>query len=181
MRAQYGLVGRLDALRTYHAPERMEDLAAARKRLVFEELFMVQLALLLRRQRLLAARSEVDLQGTCIGGSPLLEAARRSLPFALTEAQERALGEVLSDMAGPVPMMRLLQVGGGCGPRPERGAGGARSAAAGPPTDSSPAATSTSTFLFHFHPQRRGTSAAARRSSPSWRSRRRAARAGRAR
>ena len=56
MRAQYGLVGRLDALRTYHAPERMEDLAAARKRLVFEELFMVQLALLLRRQRLLAAQ-----------------------------------------------------------------------------------------------------------------------------
>ena len=179
MRAQYGLVGRLDALRTYHAPERMEDLAAARKRLVFEELFMVQLALLLRRQRLLAARSEVDLQGTCIGGSPLLEAARRSLPFALTEAQERALGEVLSDMAGPVPMMRLLQVGGGgCGPRPERGEpGGAASAAAGPPTDSSPGATSTSTS----HPQRRGTSAAARRSSPSWRSRRRAARAGRAR
>lgn len=176
MRAQYGLVGRLDALRTYHAPERMEDLAAARKRLVFEELFMVQLALLLRRQRLLAARSEVDLQGTCIGGSPLLEAARRSLPFALTEAQERALGEVLSDMAGPVPMMRLLQVGGG-GCKPERGAGGAASAAAGPPTDSSPAATSTSTY----HPQRRGTSAAARRSSPSWRSRRRAARAGRAR
>lgn len=117
VRAQYGLVGRLDALRTYHAPQRMEDLAAARKRLVFEELFMVQLALLLRRQRLLAARSEVDLQGTCIGGSPLLEAARRSLPFALTEAQERALGEVLSDMAGPVPMMRLLQVGGGCGPK----------------------------------------------------------------
>ena len=35
----------------------------------------------------------------------------------LARVRERALGEVLSDMAGPVPMMRLLQVGGGCGPK----------------------------------------------------------------
>jgi len=40
----------------------------------------------------------------------LLEAVRGALPFELTGAQDRAMGQIVADMAKPIPMMRLLQV-----------------------------------------------------------------------
>lgn len=43
-------------------------------------------------------------------GTKLLDATRKALPFSLTEAQDRVIGEVVADMSKPLPMMRLLQV-----------------------------------------------------------------------
>ena len=57
-----------------------------------------------------APRDEADLAGNAITDTALVELAREALPFQLTGAQDRALGEILDDMAAPAPMARLLQV-----------------------------------------------------------------------
>ena len=57
-----------------------------------------------------APRNEADMAGNAITDTSLVEAAREALPFRLTGAQDRALAEVLDDMAVPAPMARLLQV-----------------------------------------------------------------------
>jgi ATP-dependent DNA helicase RecG len=74
------------------------------RRLVYEELFFLQLALARRRR---GVRAQT---GIAFDGSPAAIArAVRRLPFALTGAQERALREIARDMARPEPMNRLLQ------------------------------------------------------------------------
>ncbi|MBW2420679.1 MAG: ATP-dependent DNA helicase RecG [Deltaproteobacteria bacterium] len=79
-------------------------LSAAHERLVLEELFLLELGLVLRR------RAQAALPGVPIDvGSERLRAAPESLPFRLTGAQERAWGEIQSDLARPHPMNRLLQ------------------------------------------------------------------------
>ncbi len=50
------------------------------------------------------------MAGNAITDTALVEIAREALPFKLTGAQGRALGEILDDMAAPAPMARLLQV-----------------------------------------------------------------------
>ena len=111
VRARRGLVSRADALRQAHFPAAGTDLALAAeratpgfRRLVFEELFFLQLALARRRQ---GVRGE---PGIAFDASPAaVAAAIRPLPFALTGAQRRALAEIAGDMARPEPMSRLLQ------------------------------------------------------------------------
>ncbi|BDG06601.1 ATP-dependent DNA helicase RecG [Anaeromyxobacter oryzae] len=111
VRARRGLLGRADALRQAHFPPAGTDLllAAARatpafRRLVFEELFFLQLALALRRR---GVRSE---PGIAFDASrTALASAVAPLPFRLTGAQEKALAEIARDMARPEPMNRLLQ------------------------------------------------------------------------
>jgi ATP-dependent DNA helicase RecG len=111
IRARRGLVGKGRALREAHFPPAGTEVGAAEaratpafRRLVFEELFFLQLALALRRR---GVRSE---PGVAFDAGP--EAVRRAvarLPFALTGAQERALAEIARDMGRPEPMNRLLQ------------------------------------------------------------------------
>ncbi len=106
MVARLGLPPLSKALMQAHYPDSLESLDSARRRLAFDELLLLQLAVLSnRRQR------QQESQGVPLGvASPVLEAFLRSLPFTLTEAQERALEEVLKDMArGTPPMSRLLQ------------------------------------------------------------------------
>jgi ATP-dependent DNA helicase RecG len=111
VRARRALVGRADALREapFPPPGTDVDAAAARatpafRRLIFEELFFLQLALALRRR---GVRTE---NGITFDASPgALARAVKPLPFALTRAQERALAEIARDMAHPEPMNRLLQ------------------------------------------------------------------------
>ena len=81
------------------------SLDAARRRLVYEELFAIQLLMALRRESRAAA-----------GGHPPGQARRpdphawsRALPFALTGAQRRVLGEILADLRSGAAMHRLLQ------------------------------------------------------------------------
>jgi ATP-dependent DNA helicase RecG len=111
VRARRRLLSRARALREAHFPPPGTDvaLAAARatpafRRLVFEELFFLQLALALRRR---GVRTE---RGIVFDASP--EAVRRAvsrLPFELTRDQARTLGEIAADMGRPEPMNRLLQ------------------------------------------------------------------------
>jgi ATP-dependent DNA helicase RecG len=111
VRNRRGLVGRSEALAQAHFPPPGTDLiaAAARatqpfRRLVFEELFFLQLALALRRR---GVRRE---PGIAFDASPArLEAACALLPFAFTGAQDRAFAEIAADMARPEPMNRLMQ------------------------------------------------------------------------
>ncbi|MFN7783005.1 MAG: ATP-dependent DNA helicase RecG [Lysobacterales bacterium] len=111
LRAELKLPDLGRALRFVHAPTVGTDLAAlsdgrhpARRRLALEELLAHHLSL--RRQR-------VDLRQQ---GAPPLRASgrlarslRANLPFALTDAQERVLGEVLQDLGASEPMLRLVQ------------------------------------------------------------------------
>jgi ATP-dependent DNA helicase RecG len=105
------------ALRQAHFPPAGTDPAhaAARatpafRRLVFEELFFLQLALALRRR---GVRRE---PGIAFDVSPArLTDATALLPFTLTGAQRRALDEIVGDMGRPEPMNRLLQGDVGCG------------------------------------------------------------------
>jgi ATP-dependent DNA helicase RecG len=111
IRTRRGLLGRADALRQTHFPPAGTDvlLAAERatpafRRIVFEELFFLQLALARRRQ---GVRIE---PGIAFDASPAaLARAVAPLPFRLTRAQETALAEIAADMARAEPMHRLLQ------------------------------------------------------------------------
>jgi ATP-dependent DNA helicase RecG len=92
------------AIRAYHYPDRLADAETARRRLALGEFLAIQAAVLQRR-------AEWQEQS----GTPQLEqldylaALRESLPFGLTAAQDRALGDVLADISQPRPMLRLLQ------------------------------------------------------------------------
>ncbi|HZS12714.1 MAG TPA: ATP-dependent DNA helicase RecG, partial [Nitrospirales bacterium] len=77
----------------------------AHRRLAFEELFMLELALALRQ-----AKVKQEIKGIRFNPrTPLLDRLRRRLPFTLTAAQERVLAEIQRDMASSHPMHRLLQ------------------------------------------------------------------------
>ncbi len=102
VRRQYGLCRMGWAYDQIHFPTSGEELAAARRRLVFEELFLLTLGLKkLRRRRedlTCAAFTDTDLTDFY-----------RALPFTLTEAQRRAIEEILADLRSGRPMNRLVQ------------------------------------------------------------------------
>ena len=103
--AHHGLCGRFEALRLIHNPESLADVARARTRLVFDELLRMQVVLL-RRKR------ERERAGDGIAhpvDRARLEAFGERLPFELTAAQRRAVGEILADLEKAWPMHRLLQ------------------------------------------------------------------------
>ena len=84
---------------------RCPRLAEARRRLVFDELLRIQLALVLRKRQLERTAKGIrhELGGELVGRFHAL------LPFALTEPQRRVIAEIEADLAGPHPMHRLLQ------------------------------------------------------------------------
>jgi ATP-dependent DNA helicase RecG len=92
------------ALEGAHFPQSEDEAAAARRRLVFDDLFLLQLGLAIRRQRL--AREPGHAMD---GPGVLVRRLRDGLPYRLTAAQERVWGEIRADMAAPYPMNRLLQ------------------------------------------------------------------------
>ncbi len=102
-RAQ-GLPALREALPTLHFPLRLADAEQARRRLAFDELWLHELGLA-RGRRVRAA-----LEAPAVVLAPKVhERIRARLPFTLTSAQERVVGEVLADLAQPHPMRRLLQ------------------------------------------------------------------------
>lgn len=98
------LVNYDQAISQIHFPDSWETLEAARRRLAFDELLMIQLGVLKQRQ-LWKSRP-----GSAITiNRDIVNAFIGSLPFELTEAQQRVLDEILNDMAQPAAMSRLLQ------------------------------------------------------------------------
>ena len=111
MLSRLDLPGREAALREVHYPPEGTSLTqlqgsatAAHRRLIFEELFFLELGLELKRRRM--------RERTGIGfatNDKVREAIREVLPFHPTAAQKRTLGEIVTDMRQPSPMRRLLQ------------------------------------------------------------------------
>ncbi len=102
---RYGLVGRSAAYDGIHRPESMGDTTAARKRLVFDELLRLQVALVQRKREL--ERTSVGIRHDL--STTLFDEYLRRLDFPLTAAQERTIAEIRTDLAAPAPMHRLLQ------------------------------------------------------------------------
>ncbi len=80
-----------------------QGLAPAQRRLIFEELFFLQLGLMQRRKKVRTEES-----GPCPSDARSLDALRGVLPFTPTRAQERAIAEIAVDLARPLPMQRLV-------------------------------------------------------------------------
>jgi ATP-dependent DNA helicase RecG len=101
----YDLMEGRVALRAIHFPKSQEELARAKRRLKFEELFLIQLMLgQMRQQQEEIAGPEFDDPGT-----HTKEFVREVLPFELTGAQKRALREVIEDTQTGTQMNRLVQ------------------------------------------------------------------------
>ena len=99
------LISRKDAFRWIHLPPDEEKLAQAKRRLKYDELFLMQLGLALRRykvQHFSAARP-------CICTEEIDSRIRKRFPFLLTEDQDGAIAEIAADMSRHEPMNRLLQ------------------------------------------------------------------------
>jgi ATP-dependent DNA helicase RecG len=109
--ARLALPDRESALREVHFPpegtpllQLQSSATAAHRRLIFEELFFLELGLELKRRRM---RERVGIGFATT--DKVREAIREVLPFHPTKAQKRALGEIVADMRQPSPMRRLLQ------------------------------------------------------------------------
>ncbi|MDO8848314.1 MAG: ATP-dependent DNA helicase RecG [Coriobacteriia bacterium] len=104
LRAQRRLMPLAGALSAIHLPASTADADAARRRLAYEELLSIQLAMALRRHRATEATPGFEH----IVDGPHLALLAAALPFVLTEDQTRALGEILTDMSSGHPMNRML-------------------------------------------------------------------------
>ena len=103
--AARGLMPLADALREIHFPASFASRDAARRRLAYEELFLLQLALAKRRLRQI-----LEEKPHRIAVDARLDARIRArFPFAPTAAQDRVIAEIRADLAAPRPMNRLLQ------------------------------------------------------------------------
>lgn len=102
IRDEYRLIYSADALRNIHFPETPDMLDEARRRLIFEELLMLQLGLIGLKGRSKASTSAIVRQDF---SHEFIDA----LPFTLTNAQQRSVREATDDLTNPCPMNRLLQ------------------------------------------------------------------------
>ncbi|MCL2119107.1 MAG: ATP-dependent DNA helicase RecG, partial [Planctomycetaceae bacterium] len=94
-----------EAVRKIHFPETQSDADAARRRFIFQELFILQAALAIRK-----LQHQTTFKAPAIELSPKIDTRIRKLfPFDLTESQEQAVREITADLRQPVPMNRLLQ------------------------------------------------------------------------
>lgn len=105
LRNQYGLIGLADAIANIHFPTDSTVKDMARRRLVFDEFFYLQLGFLQRRQLLRQTQTSAILAPT----GQLIEQFYQVLPFKLTNAQQRVINDILNDLQKPEPMNRLVQ------------------------------------------------------------------------
>jgi ATP-dependent DNA helicase RecG len=94
------------ALRNIHFPANFEMLERAYKRIVFEEFFILQLALAIRKK---GSAPEEAAFGHSMKPGELSASFKKALPFELTAAQKKAVTEIERDMSGAKPMNRLLE------------------------------------------------------------------------
>ena len=105
IRVKHGYPTLKEALVNLHQPKDIDQAELARERLTFDEAFLLQLLLVVRRAEL--RKLNATARPTRTGG--LLEAFDASLPFTLTTGQREVIAEIESDMSAPHPMHRLLQ------------------------------------------------------------------------
>ena len=105
VREEYRLIGRRRAFQHIHFPKQEEELRTARRRLAFEELYLIQCGLLALKKR--TAEEQEGIAHAADG--TLVERVRAALPFTLTGDQEQVWGEISRDMESPLPMRRLVQ------------------------------------------------------------------------
>ena len=105
IRQRQQLIDRQSAVKEIHYPSAETHRKAARKRLAFDEFFLLELGLELKKQRWETEEKGIvfEVQGK------LLDRFITSLPFELTKAQKRVFEEIKGDMASPQAMNRLLQ------------------------------------------------------------------------
>lgn len=102
IRKKYNLISLDKAVRSIHSPENESEIYEARKRLIFEELLTLQLGLLKLKSN---KKSKTSIHITKDYTDEFLPL----LPYALTNAQQRAINKCITDMQGVYPMNRLLQ------------------------------------------------------------------------
>jgi ATP-dependent DNA helicase RecG len=105
LRKRRGLLGRPEAVRLMHHPDNPRQAVEARRRLAYDELFTMQLAISLQR-RWTATRAKAPK----LPVTPEIDyRIRRRFPFALTAAQNKVIAEIAADLSHDKPMTRLLQ------------------------------------------------------------------------
>ena len=105
LREPQELIGLSEAIASLHFPSDREALERARRRLVFDEFFFLQLGMLQRRQE----QCRGQLAASFAPSGELLDRFQVILPFSLTGAQKRVVGEILQDLEAETPMNRLVQ------------------------------------------------------------------------
>ncbi len=103
IKKKYKLSGRDFAVKNIHMPEDDKCCGLARDRLVFEELFMLQLALFRMKTETSTDKKGIKMENVLM--TPFFDA----LPFDFTQAQKRVLGEITKNMMGGAVMNRLVQ------------------------------------------------------------------------
>ena len=99
------LIGRQKAFKQIHNPLDETQIAEAKRRLKYDELFLMQTAMALRRYKVRNFEKAVALKCT----EQIDSRIRKRFPFLLTEDQDKVIEEIIADLAKTVPMNRLLQ------------------------------------------------------------------------
>lgn len=99
------LMDRQSALGSIHFPDTLSEVPAARKRLVFDEFFRLEVALALTKNQ----RAHTAVGISHVPSRDLIDRFLTGLPFSPTGAQDRVLAEIIDDMVSEHPMHRLLQ------------------------------------------------------------------------
>ena len=105
MPGNLSLVAATDAYEFLHYPDDFDQVADAKRRLQFENLFLLQLGLVHRKQQVQAGVA----QALTVDQEALDAFIDHGLPFALTNAQRRAISDIVANVTQPTPMTRLLQ------------------------------------------------------------------------
>ena len=111
LRRRLGLLDLRQALQWIHRPTAMAEVGEARRRLIFTEFFLMELAVALRRRSALASHNAPPIPvSDKVDGR-----IRARFPFQFTDAQNRSIADLRADLARDRPMTRLLQGDVGCG------------------------------------------------------------------
>ncbi|MBI3601736.1 MAG: ATP-dependent DNA helicase RecG [Candidatus Omnitrophica bacterium] len=110
IRRRHQLADIAGSIRHIHFPPTMQEQQAASRRVAFEEFFLFQICVILRRLCI------IEKKGFAHRIEPVfIEQYVKSFPFTFTESQRRAMDDIAADMKKPRPMLRLLQGDVGCG------------------------------------------------------------------
>ena len=105
IRERFHLLARREAFYKIHFPASFEELKAARNRLAFEELYLIQCGLMVLKKQSREKKKGIRH----LLNSELVRKLMDSLPFTLTDDQSKVWQEICRDMENPIPMRRLVQ------------------------------------------------------------------------